>query len=61
VIYDAADRAGKPAPNIKQVPPLAQARLAAEGFTASLAQITRIADEAEFKTRRRTPGKRIHH
>jgi hypothetical protein len=55
--YDEAEKAGRKAPNIKEVPALAQARLRAEGFHASQREIARIAEA--FKDRRRQPGRTL--
>ena len=55
--YDEAEKAGQKAPNIKEVPRLAQARLRAKGFYASQRKIARVAEA--FKDRRRQPGRTL--
>jgi hypothetical protein len=55
--YEEAEKAGRKAPNIKEVPRLAQARLRAKGFYASQRKIARIAEA--FKDRRRQPGRTL--
>jgi hypothetical protein len=59
VVYDEAETSGDPPPNVKQVRPLAKTLLDQQGLIASENHIGDIADEDEFKRRRRPPGKTL--
>lgn len=56
-VYDEADAAGRKAPNVKEAPPLAQARLKTQGFYASQNQIAGYSDQ--FSGRRGEVGKTL--
>jgi hypothetical protein len=58
-VYDIAEGEGKKPPNIKEVPKPVQAQLKDGGRKASAAKIKEIAEHAEFKKRRRPPGKTL--
>jgi hypothetical protein len=58
-VYDIADNEGKKPPNINEVAKPVQARLGEIGYTASAAQIKKIAERPEFKNRRRPAGKTV--
>src|SRR5262249_39425703 len=57
-VYDEAKANGGPPPNVKAVRPRTQAWLVQRGQTASENHIGKIADEEEFRRRRR-PGKTL--
>jgi hypothetical protein len=55
-VYDEAERVGGKPPNTTELRTLVKAKLAAEGLTASIAQILEIAREPKHATRRWKPG-----
>jgi hypothetical protein len=58
-VYSDAKKSGAKPPNIKELPPQVQNLLANSGHTASAKQIERLGSLAEFKCRRRLPGKTL--
>jgi hypothetical protein len=61
LVYDEEQNAGRPSPNIKQLPRLVQPRLKSQGHTASQAKIAEIAEEPQFAARRGKSGVRRAH
>jgi hypothetical protein len=58
-VYDEAKASGRKPPNILELAPLVQARLTAEGHSASKNQIKKIGEEEAFAARRRPRGKTL--